>query len=183
MSSPKSRQIGPRLIALMLLITGIWLVALSLGAPLIDLDRLWPGMIILAGLAMILQYARRPHAHGGGLIVLGMTALLSGLFLCMFTFQVMRLEWSNMTQWWPFFPFFIGIGFFTLFMIQDMRDPVLMVPAYIIGGIGILSLPFTSGVIGGGAFGGLARYWPVLLILVFIVAIFRFRLSRGEDAG
>jgi hypothetical protein len=150
------------------------LIAIELGAPLLGPERLWPLIPVFLGLALLAQVVFQGQRQEG-LIFIGVTALLAGLFLILFTFRIGGLSWRSMSAWWPVFPLIVGIAFLTLYLAGDMHEQSLLIPAYIAGGFGLLALPFTLGVIGGGIASQVVRLWPLLVILIILAVILRFR--------
>jgi hypothetical protein len=177
--SMKREQTGALIGALGLVGIGGWLLAAALGVPLMGFDRLWPLILALAGVVFVVQYgvtASRPV----GLLFVGMLALLGGTFLCAFTTQLGGLAWHNMAQYWPVFPLIVGVAFMTLYLAGDMREGALLPPAYIFGGIGILTLPFTLGVMRGEVARQVLQFWPLLVLLAGL-AVFFGRHSPADD--
>ena len=175
----KRQQTGALIGALGLVGIGGWLLALALGVPLMGFDRLWPLIPALVGLVFVVQYAvttSRPV----GLLFVGMIALLAGTFLCTFTTGLGGLTWRSMAQYWPVFPLVIGVAFMALYLAGDMREGALLPPAYIFGGIGILALPFTLGVMRGEVARQVLQFWPLLVLLIGL-AVFFGRHSPGDD--
>jgi hypothetical protein len=175
----KRQQTGALIGALSLIGIGGWLLALALGVPLMGFDRLWPLIPALVGLVFVVQYAvttSRPV----GLLFVGMIALLAGTFLCTFTTGLGGLTWGSMAQYWPVFPLVVGVAFMALYLAGDMREGALLPPAYIFGGIGILALPFTLGVMRGEVARQVLQFWPLLVLLIGL-AVFFGRHSPGDD--
>ncbi len=159
---------------------GGWLVLRSLGMPLVGFDRLWPAIPILIGLALLTQFTLEVHKRGG-VAFFGTMALLSGIFLCIFSFQVGRLTWSDMARYWPVFPAIVGFALLVLYMADGMEDAALLRPIYLIGGFGIFLLPVTLGILGRGGVGDLVRYWPIVVIPVLVILFFRLRTGRNHE--
>ncbi len=58
------------------------------------------------------------------------------------------------------------------------NHPHAHVPGYIVAGLGIVSLPFTMGVVPG--FGWMTSGWPILLILFGVVLIVKAIICSGK---
>jgi hypothetical protein len=56
----------------------------------------------------------------------------------------------------------------------------LLPPAYIFGGVGLLALPFTLGVMRGEVARQVLQFWPLLVLLVGL-AVFFGRHSPDDD--
>jgi hypothetical protein len=180
MASKQFRQPGAAVIGLSLLIIGGWFAARAFEPRLMGFDRLWPSIPIMIGAALLIQFAAG-QPNRAGLVFIGLVFALTGVFMCMFTFEVGRLTWFDLTRYWPIFPAIIGAGFLAMFIADGMRNEALLKPAYLIGGFGIFLLPFTSGVLGGDLFDQAAPFWPLLLIpLAIVVAIQIRNRNRAE---
>lgn len=168
---------------LSLLLMGGWLLATSTGVPLLGFNRIWPVIPVLFGLVLLVQYVLESREQGG-LVFLGVAALLSGVFLFVFTLQIGRLTWGDMSRYWPVFLIIAGAAFMTLYLAEGMREQALLIPTYIIGGIGLFTLPFTLGVFRGAIFSQMLRLWPLPLILIALAIFFRPRSQgQSDDAG
>jgi len=170
----KQRQPGAIVAGLGLMVAGGWLIATELGAPLLGPERLWPFIPALLGSALLAQVIFRKQRQDG-LIFIGVVALLTGLFLSLFTFRVGGLGWQDMSVWWPVFPLIVGIAFMAIYLAGDMHEQSLLIPAYITGGIGLFALPFTLGIVGGGISNQVLRLWPLLVAFVVLAIILRLR--------
>lgn len=153
---------GNVVLALFLIALGAWLVAGGLGFPRPLLGSLWPGIVVVVGLAMLAQ-ASGLGRRGEGLVPLGVGIMLTGAFLLLFTLHV--LGWGEMALYWPVFPLIIGLSFFALYVAGDMREPALLVPSFVVGGLGVILLPFTLGVVANPVLRRVVWVWPLLLML------------------
>jgi hypothetical protein len=180
MTSKQFRQPGAAVIGLGLLIISGWFAARAFEPRLMGIDRLWPFIPIMIGAALIIQFAFG-NPDRAGLVFVGLVLALTGIFMCMFTFEIGRLTWFDLTRYWPLFPAIIGAGFLAMFIADGMRNEALLKPAYLIGGFGIFLLPFTSGVLGGDVFDQVAVFWPLLFIPLVIVVVIQIRnRNRAE---
>lgn len=177
------RQPGAVIGGLGLVLTGGWLIATGLGAPLIGFDRLWPALLVILGLALLVQQGARGY-RGNGLVLIGVAALLTGAFLCVFTLQVGGLDWPDMAGYWPIFFVIAGTAFTLAYVAGGMREQPLLVPIYALGGFGLLALPITLGIIRGAVFNQALRLSPLLLFLIGLGIFLRLRSQRRDtDAG
>jgi hypothetical protein len=157
------RQPGVMIAGAGLLLAGGWLAAEALGAGVIGVRYVWPGALVLLGVALFGQraarQARRPGS-GAGLAFVGALAGLLGAFLCVFSFQVGRLTWSSLRGAWPGFLLIIAAALLVVFLEGDMQERGQLVLAHVVGGLGLLALPFTLGIVRlRGLAGG--RVWPL----------------------
>jgi hypothetical protein len=158
---------------------GSLLLAQLFGIQELSWNRLWPILLIFAGIALLSQHSM-DHNKRSGIVFLGTIAVLSGLFLCIFTFQIGRLGWADMPRYWPVFPAIVGAAFLAVYLAGDMQNEALLKPSFLIGGFGLFLLPFTVGVIGGEAFQQVSRFWPLLLIPVAMLILFQAVRARGR---
>jgi len=171
------RQPGTLIAGITLLSAGILLVAGGLGLSWLRFERLWPLLLALGGSALLAQTAR--HAtEAPGQIWVGVTTLLIGLFLCVFSLQLGNLTWASLSAWWPGFLLIIGTAFLAIFLLGDMWEENLLIPAYLFGGMGLLALPFTLGVIRSPVFSQVLRLWPLAILLVGLAVFLRIRQQR-----
>lgn len=173
------RQPGAVVAGAGLLLLGGWLIASGLGAPLAGLDRVWPLGLIVTGLAFLIQRSARDR-QDNGLLFAGSVALLSGMLLCVFSFEIGDLTWGSMATYWPCFLLIGGTAFLLAHLAGDMRNQALLVPAYLLGGAGLAALPLTLGVIRIGTPGQLVRLAPVLAVLAAVAVILWLRARRNS---
>jgi hypothetical protein len=160
--------------ALVLILIGLAFLLNNAGAfDDLDLDpeELWPALVVLAGLAFLLQFfvggARDP-----GLVFVGTAATLLGLFFFLFTLNLELpfesenvrgpINWSDSAYLWPAYPLIGGIAFIMMALFNRERD-VLWVGLVALA-VGVVAAFFTLGRPEG--LEELGQYWPVLLILV-----------------
>lgn len=176
------RQPGIVTGGLVLIGGGAWLALSGLGVPLLTLDRLWPLIPAAGGLALLAQNARQPRSSQG-LMLAGVTALLGGLFLLLFSSGVGNLTWAALPGYWPVLLLIASFAFLLIYLSGGMQEAGLLVIVHLFGGLGILALPFTLGVIRGAVFSQALRLWPLLLILATLAVFLRLRSRRGSPSG
>jgi hypothetical protein len=166
---------------LSLLLIGGWLIARAFGIPLAGLNRLWPVLLALIGIALLAQ-ASAARPLGSGLFFTGVVLIGCGLFLLVFSLEIGRLDWPDLSRYWPVFPAIVGAAFLALYVMEGLQNEALLRPAFLIGGLGIFTLPFTLGVLGGRAAEQGARFLPLLLIPVLLIVIIGLRSrNRGQS--
>jgi hypothetical protein len=165
------RQAGAIVVGLSLLFVGAWLLAISAGAPLARFDRLWPVIPALFGLALLAQYGVSAR-NQGGLVFAGVGVLLTSSFLCVFSLQIGRLTWADVGRYWPVFAIIAGAAFMALYLADDMREPALLLPAYLVGGVGLFTLPLTLGVLQGPILNQILRLGLLPLALAILAVFF-----------
>src|SRR5512138_2495343 len=109
------RQAGSLVIGAGLLAAGAWSIAIGVGVPLARLNRMWPIVIAVFGLGMVIQYIFQ-YRKQGGLLFLGINALVIGAFLSIFTLKVGGIAWVDMGRYWPIIPFTIGAAFLIVYV-------------------------------------------------------------------
>jgi hypothetical protein len=163
-----------------MLLIGSLLLAQLFGVQGLSWNRLWPVLLIFVGVALLSQHSM-DHSQRSGIVFLGISTVLSGLFLCVFTFQIGRLGWPDMSRYWPVFPIIVGAAFLAVYLADDMQNEALLRPSFLIGGFGLFLLPFTIGVIGGQAFSQISQFWPLLLIPLAALILFQAVRTRTRS--
>lgn len=180
----RRREPGTVIGGLILLGTGLWLIASGLGAALPAFAAIWPLLPLALGLMFVVQHAAQHGAQPGsgsrGLLMLGLPLLLGGAFLLVFTLRLGGLGWADLAVLWPVFPLIVGLVFLLLYLSGDMIERPLLALTYLFGGVGLAALPLTLGVFRGPVFEQMARLWPLLIILAVLSAVLRVRLRRRE---
>ncbi len=175
-------QPGALVIGIGLIVTGLWTIASALfplisgraNLRLVGMQELWPVLLIVAGVAMLVQAIFRKERLPG-LIFLGIVALLLGVFFCLFTLKIGNLAWRDLVRLWPFLLLILGFAFLMLYVTDGLGNKALLVPVYVIGGTGIFALPVTLGLARGSSFGQALQLWPLLVIVLALIIFFRPR--------
>ena len=168
----RKRTPGVRIIAIGLTIIGGLLVADAYNLAVASLTQIWPLFIILLGIALLSQNAAERRRRAG-LTFVGTLLLLHGIFFLLITFRIGRLSWVDMQLLWPLLLVFIGASFLMAYIVGDFREKALLVPMYILGGIGMFGLPVTLGTVQTIAFRNSLRLWPLALLLLIIAVTSR----------
>lgn len=170
-----ARNSGHQVFGAILLLLGVIFLLPNLGFPYLGWYNIWPLFIVLFGSAFLLGWAFSP-GHDPGLAFVGTGGLLVGIFLALFAWGF--LGWGEMAVWWPVFPAIGGLAFLVLWAAGGAKDGGILVPA----GAGILTglvgLAFTRGAIKAAA---IARWWPVLLILLGAIILFERTFGGRRD--
>lgn len=178
-----SRRRGAIVPGLVLIVIGAWLLADQLGVRLPRMEALWPGLIVLAGLAFLGQ-ALVSGRREGGLVFVGVCALLTGAFFFLFTLNI-RLpipplrdgaRWDDMAVLWPVFPAIGGMGFLGSWLIA--RERGLWFPALVALAVGAVGIGFTLGLVGPAVAAQAAKLWPLVIILAGFWMMFRYLRGR-----
>ena len=173
------RQPGSTIIGIGLLAIGAWIVTIQLGVRLARFRYMWPALVALLSLAFLVQYIFQKRKQGG-LVFLGIAGLLIGIFLNLFTLRVGGLTWADMALYWPIIPLCLGLAFLILYLAEGMRQQSLLIPTYIIGGVGLFALPITLKIVQGPVFNQVIQFWPIPVILLALAIVIRPR-QPGKD--
>ncbi len=173
-------QPGVTVASLGLLLIGVWIAARALGTPLMGLARIWPALLLISGLAMLVQ-ARQAGGRIEGSVFVGVTLLLVGSLFCLFSARVAGLSWQDMGRYWPLLLLIVGLALLIVYLAGDMQQRALLAAVYLFGGAGLLALPITLGLVWKPAFGQVLRYWPVMIVLFGLALFFRLR-SQPSDS-
>ncbi len=96
--------------------------------------RLWPLIVVIAGLAfylpLIIWWEQRQNLLG--LLVPGTILLANGLLLL---YQSLTDDWESWAYTWTIEPIAVGIALFLMYTLGT-RNPGLLTAASIVGGIG-----------------------------------------------
>ena len=160
------RRRGSPLAALALILIGAWLLAQNFHVPLPNLGDLWPVLLIVLGLACVLNYLFGGRKDSG-LIFIGVILALSGCFFAPFTlgaYLPWQLSWADMGHYWPVFFLIIGAAFLTQWLFNVRQRAWL--PAILLLVIGAVALFFTLGLSDNAAVREATRLWPVILIVI-----------------
>jgi hypothetical protein len=160
---------GSRTLALCLVVIGVWLILIGAGLRIPRFDRVWPALPIGIGLAMLVETA---FGGGRGLLFLGLIATLSGGFLLLFSTGAWGIGWPDMAALWPVLIVIVALVFLVLYLAGGMQEAGLLLPVALIGGAGILVLPFTVGVMTGPYLLQVLRFWPLLAGLAILALLF-----------
>lgn len=173
MDKPKSDRVGAIIGGIILLALGVWFLLQALGLDLPGLGQLWPIFPTLGGLAFIATYILGEDEEAG-LLVPGVAGLLIGIFFFFITLG--PLGWEDLAVWWPIFPLLGGVAF-TITWLADRGETGLLVPG--LGGILVGLVGFLAAT-GGLEMALLARWWPLLIILVGILILVQNLRGRGS---
>lgn len=151
---------------LVLIALGVWFLLENFGIVSVDLGRSWPIFPTLFGVAMLALgiATRHNRATAEGEIMVGVWALLLGLFFFLFTTGT--VSWSEMARLWPTFPLIVGLGFLIRFLASGGRDWGLLILGAIATLVGVVGYLFTFGLFGPAFAATVLPYVvPTLLIL------------------
>ena len=170
-----ARRSDHQVFGAILLSLGVIFLLPNLGLPYLGWQNIWPLFIVLFGSAFLLGWALSP-GHDPGLAFVGTGSLLVGVFLALFAWGI--FGWGEMAVWWPVFPLIWGLAFLALWAAGGAKDAGILVPAGVGILAGLIGLALTRGLIGVET---IARWWPVLLILLGAVILLERAFSGRGD--
>jgi len=166
---------GTMILAIILILVGVYLLLGELDIGIPDWDVVWPVLPFAGGLAFLGAYAfgrQRDPGH----VFLGTAATLVGLLFFFVTLG--PLEYSDLETWWPVFALIGGIAFLAQWLAAGLRDwgaLFLGLVALVVGGAG---LAVTLQLLGPQTAALLPKLWPALLVLVGLIVLLRALVGR-----
>lgn len=171
-SSSRSDRVNAIIWGLVLIGVGGWFLLQTLGFPMPGMGRLWPIFPTLVGAGFFVGWLFNAHKRDAfGLAIPGTINLLVGLFFFGFTFGI--FSWGDMAYLWPVFPLIVGLSFFVAWVFSLFREWGLLIPAGIVGAVGVIGLAFTVGHLENAYLRLLFNAWPLLLIVIGLATIAR----------
>ncbi len=171
--------------ALVLIALGLWFLARNLHVPLPGLEAMWPIVLLVGGLVALGNFVSG-RSRDPGQVFVGVAASLLGVFFFLFTLEIglpwpgLRegVQWSDMGRLWPAFLLIGGAAIVAQFLADprhEWGELVLGVLAIIIG---LVAFPFTLGLMSGSLGRLLLNLWPVVLIVLGVVALLQALVRR-----
>lgn len=159
-----------------LILIGVMALFNALGYTWVNMERLWPVVVIIGGIALaVTGLIRDPRDTDN--VWFGVTAALSGSVFLYITVGGGR--WSDMSWMWPVFPIAAGLGWLVSWFL-DLRQISNLVTGLIALAAGAVGFMYTSGRLGVNLWEMLADYWPVILVLIGVGLIAEFLLQRRD---
>ncbi len=152
-----STPIQKRLHGVVLIIIGLLLLVFNLT----DLrwNEAWPVVFLALGCYFIVIFLADRNAYGV-LMPASIFLFMGGIFL----YSSLH-GWYNMGTLWPFFLIGPGVGFFLMYLFGK-KEKGLLIPGYILTGLGVLFLL---------AFAEWVYLWPLALIALGLFFLLRPR--------
>ncbi len=166
---------GTVFLALVLILLGVYLLLSQLGIGVPGWDEIWPVLPLAGGLALLGGYIFGERRDPGR-VFLGTAATLVGLVFFFVTLGPM--EYGDLGTWWPVFVLIGSVAFLALWVATRFRDWgafFMALVALVVGGAG---LAVTLQLLGPQTRELLPRLWPVLLILLGLMALLRALFGR-----
>lgn len=159
-----------KLVGIALVVLGVLFLFVSNGI-LVGWDDVWPLFLIVGGMLFLKVFIARPSAE---LLFGGLTALLLGVFLFLFTAGF--VGWDKMETMWPSIPLIAGVGLAAASTQRDSGSGTLLT------GLGVIVFSIVAFMYEGGAInqrvaGPIVRFWPLVLV---IAGALMYRRSVAE---
>lgn len=149
-------------IGALLITAGILFLLSSLGMFSFDWSVIWPLSLLIPGIYMHFAFFTGIDKNAGILVPAGILTTYGLLFYANIFFG-----WAMMATLWPLFLIGVAVGLFELYLFGN-RDKGLLIPVFILGGIGASAL-FNYMV----KFDIKAYLVPIILIGLGLLIIFR----------
>lgn len=171
------------LLAIILILLGLWFLAQNIGLPLPNLGQLWPAIIIIGGFQSLWTHYRGEGSDPSGIFV-GISAIQTGLFFFLFTLNVWipvfgRVSWASMAELWPAFIVIGAIAFIAQFILSGFKEINILIVGILALAIGIGCFAFTLGFFSMILGRQLFKFWPVILILIGLGSLAGNYLKRN----
>jgi hypothetical protein len=162
------------IVGVLLIVFGIWALLSALDVRWARMDQIWP-LVLMAGGAVALYgaLAEQPRKPDG--VWFGVAALLSGGLLLYIT--VGPGQWRDLARLWPAFPLIGGVAWVIAWLV-DLREVSNLVTGIIASVIGGLGFAYTYGLLDAERGQSIARYWPLVLVLIGLGLIAQFLVQR-----
>lgn len=166
---------GAAILAIFLILLGTYLLLVQLGVGIPPWDVMWPVLPLAGGLAFLGGYVFGERRDPGQVFV-GTAATLVGLVFFFVTLG--PLEYQDLGTWWPVFVLIGGVAFLAQWAAGGFRDWGTLFLALVALTVGGAGLAVTLQLLGPETRALLPRLWPVVLILMGVMALLRALLGR-----
>ncbi len=154
--SPSRKSVVP---GILLIVLGI--IFLLPNVTPIRMHELWPFFILGLGIYFFILFFT-DRSNFGLLMPASVLTVMGLLFL-----YCAAAGWQAMNMLWPLFIIGPGIGFFLMYALGK-KERGLLIPAFILTGLGCIFLMGTAGA---------EDYWPIILILIGALLLFPRRTA------
>ena len=163
MADAASGRPAPLVAGVLLIVLGLFFLAVNFLD--VEFAAVWPVTLLVPALAFFLLAARDRRQRG---LLMPATVLL---VLAVLFFACQAFGWEILARLWPLFMIAPGLGFFLLYLAGG-REQALLVPAFVLTGLGGVFLLVNYG------WGSL---WPAVLILAGVLLLLRRRPAPPEE--
>lgn len=166
---------GTAILALVLILVGVYLLLGELGIGIPDWEVVWPVLPFAGGLAFLGTYIFGQRRDPGQ-VFLGTAATLVGVVFFFVTLG--PLEYSDLETWWPVFVLIGGIAFLAQWLAAGLHDWGALFLGLVALVVGAAGLAITPNLLGPQTAALLPKLWPALLVLVGLVVLLRALVGR-----
>ena len=171
-------------LALILLLLGLWFMAIALNfelPPALDFASLWPILLLVGGGWLLWAYfqrsARTPGRLLGALLALGL-----GCYLALFTLEIRlpilgRFQWRRLDEFWPGFIIVIGLALIGRYVLGSFKERDTLIIGLLALALGSLAFAFSLGFLSAVLGRQLLNLWPLALVGLGLGLLLRFRRS------
>jgi hypothetical protein len=166
---------GTVILALILILVGVYLLLGELGIGVPGWDVIWPVFPFAGGIAFLGSYVFG-RQRDPGQVFIGTAATLVGVVFFFVTLG--PLEYGDLGTWWPVFVLIGGVAFLAQWAAARFRDWGALFLALVALGVGGVGLAITWQLFGPQTREFLPRLWPVFLILLGLMVLLRVLFGR-----
>jgi hypothetical protein len=133
----------------------------------------WPVLPLAAGaLLLAMALLAQDSSARAGLAIGGTIPFLTGIFFLATTLGY--ISWEDQGRLWPIYPLIVAAAFVVGYLVSGREHRVLLVPATVLGFVGVLFLSLTLT-----EFSLIGQLWPLALIIAGLVML----ISRGDGGN
>lgn len=113
---------------------GLWLLLNAQGVAVPPFKRLWPILLVLAGVAALVDFfflSRRPRSAGWAVTWIGVGVLA-------FALTLNYTSWKKILDWLPSFPTILGLAFFATWLAAGRKSANLAIAGAVLLVLGVL---------------------------------------------
>jgi len=163
------------LLALALIVLGSYLLLTELNAEIPGWSHIWPVLPIAGGLALLIGTIVDAETNPDH-VFLGTAAVLVG---CVFLFVTLGpLDYPDLETWWPVFVVIAGLAFLAQWAAGGLRRWDALFLGLVALLVGAAAFAVTFELLGPDTREALPRLWPVILILLGLMALLRSLVGR-----
>ncbi|MBN1399571.1 MAG: hypothetical protein JXA74_01965 [Anaerolineae bacterium] len=157
-----------------LIAVGILALLSSLGFRWLQMESLWPFVLVVGGLLALVNATTRDPRNTDG-VWFGLVSMLCGAFFLYITLGAG--EWRDLSWMWPVFPVIAALAWATTWLF-DVRQVSNLVAGVLAGVVGVGGFLYTLDRMDAGFLNSLSPYWPLILVLLGLGFIVQFLLQR-----
>ena len=130
----RSTRLLPLAVGIAAFTGGLWLFLNAQGVGVPPFKRLWPILLVLAGVAALADYlflSRRPGSAGWAVVGVGFGVLFFALTLG-------YTDWGRILDWLPSFPTILGLALLVTWLADQRKSDNQVIAGLILIAIGLL---------------------------------------------